>query len=436
MIDIAFDNVIELAAKNINEIISERDWSQARFIRDMYGKLFVILPNAFTTDSELLAKLNEQLSEALGSYAGSSALVTTFEQTLAGDDLLHEPYILYQTGLGVQVCLIDRRAMGQHWVLEPKSRSNSKTPRFVFFSLKGGVGRSTALALWARELCQQNKTVLVVDLDLEAPGLGAQMLERTGKPLYGVGDWLVEDLVDNNPSGLIPDMAAQSPLSDSGLWVVPAFGTLADQKTNGVVSKLARAYLDKPTEDGIELFTKRLQRLVAELEQHFEPDIVLIDSRAGLHETVASALLHLNAEVLCFGVDLEVTWQGYRYLFSHLAQLVQQTNTQEEWRDRFKMVAARFHGTNISSFTENSYSLWVDTLYDEASAELGEEFSFDLNDSFAPHYPYIIPRSESFEAFQPCMHINNFQEVQIQETFGNFFKEMEARLVNRLNRDE
>ena len=106
------------------------------------------------------------------------------------------------------------------------------------------------------------------------------------------------------------------------------------------------------------------------------------------------------------------------------------------WRARFKMVAARFQGADSSSFIENSYSLWVDTLYDETSSELGEEFSFDLNDSSAPHYPYIIPRSESFEAFEPCMHINNFQESQIKEIFGSFFKELELRLMSRLSRDE
>lgn len=43
--------------------------------------------------------------------------------------------------------------------------------RFIaFYSYKGGVGRSLALANTAYELAQQGKKVLILDLDLEAPG--------------------------------------------------------------------------------------------------------------------------------------------------------------------------------------------------------------------------------------------------------------------------
>lgn len=52
------------------------------------------------------------------------------------------------------------------------------------------------MMLWGRELVRQGRTVLLVDLDLEAPGLWApHMLEPDHRPSYGVLDWLVEDLV-------------------------------------------------------------------------------------------------------------------------------------------------------------------------------------------------------------------------------------------------
>jgi len=43
----------------------------------------------------------------------------------------------------------------------------------TFYSLRGGVGRSTALAYTAQILASRGRTVLCVDLDLEAPGLAA-----------------------------------------------------------------------------------------------------------------------------------------------------------------------------------------------------------------------------------------------------------------------
>ncbi len=41
----------------------------------------------------------------------------------------------------------------------------------TFYSYKGGVGRSMALANVAFELAKQGKKILMVDWDLEAPGL-------------------------------------------------------------------------------------------------------------------------------------------------------------------------------------------------------------------------------------------------------------------------
>jgi cellulose biosynthesis protein BcsQ len=43
----------------------------------------------------------------------------------------------------------------------------------TFYSLRGGVGRSTALAYAARILASRGRTVLCIDMDLEAPGLAA-----------------------------------------------------------------------------------------------------------------------------------------------------------------------------------------------------------------------------------------------------------------------
>jgi Mrp family chromosome partitioning ATPase len=42
-----------------------------------------------------------------------------------------------------------------------------------FFSLRGGVGRSTVLAYTARLLAEKGRKVVCVDMDLEAPGLAA-----------------------------------------------------------------------------------------------------------------------------------------------------------------------------------------------------------------------------------------------------------------------
>jgi len=430
---VTFDQALDKAVDAILRCYPGVRWHDIRVVRDMLGKLFIVLPDELAEDLAAIAQLNQLLTAHLQNYAGSTSPAACLSDTLSGAALLEEPYIIHYCGEHA-VRVIERRAMGENWLLEPSQADLSHPPRFVFFSLKGGVGRSTALALWARQLCQEGKSVLVMDMDLEAPGLGAQLLERSGKPLYGVADWLVEDLVGNPADTLVPDMAQQSPIVPAGLWVVPAFGAATDEAPENMLAKLARAYLEKTDANGSQLFARRLQRMLQALEAHYQPDVVLVDSRAGLHETVATTLLHLDAEVLCFAVDLEVTWQGYRYLFSHLTQLAQQKLQQGDWRDRFKMVSARAMPDDFDRFLDCSYGLWTDTLYDESSEEV-RGLSFDVRDEAAPHYPLIIPRVDIFEAFEPCRDLRRMHEAQISAVFGEFFAGLQSCLEASRDQD-
>lgn len=59
-------------------------------------------------------------------------------------------------------------------VLSPQYREDNtlnKPPIVTFYSFKGGVGRSTALVATALQLANKGRRVILVDMDLEAPGL-------------------------------------------------------------------------------------------------------------------------------------------------------------------------------------------------------------------------------------------------------------------------
>ncbi len=63
----------------------------------------------------------------------------------------------------------------------------------TFYSYKGGVGRSMALANTAVLLARQGKRVLVVDWDLEAPGLERYFTYfKSEDPNKGLLDLLIE----------------------------------------------------------------------------------------------------------------------------------------------------------------------------------------------------------------------------------------------------
>jgi MinD-like ATPase involved in chromosome partitioning or flagellar assembly len=214
------------------------------------------------------------------------------------------------------VRLVEHRIVGQDWLRRPQEPIPGVPPVVVFASHKGGVGRSTALAVTTMALSQGGYNNLVIDLDLEAPGLGQMFL--TEDPPYGTLDYFVESGVADLDDAFFDSLVAASKLVEDGLiHVVPAVGSIGDASPQNILGKIARAYLERIGEDGRMIsFLDRTRDLVRRLCLRNRYDVVFVDSRAGLNEAAAAAILGLGAEVLLFGVDTPQTFAGYRYLLA------------------------------------------------------------------------------------------------------------------------
>ncbi|WP_448035261.1 ParA family protein [Bradyrhizobium liaoningense] len=217
-----------------------------------------------------------------------------------------------------------------------------KVPRIVFASLKGGVGRSTALCVVAAHLSRRGQRVLTIDFDLEAPGIGSMLLDEQELPEYGLLDYLVEAGLSNADDGFIAGLIGDSFLGSGGarVSVIPAIGRRTLEHPENALAKLARAYLDVPQESGApRTITDQLSDLLARYDAFDAYDVVLIDGRSGLHETTASLILGIGAEVLLFGLDQPQTYQGYRLLMGQLIQY--QSGTLDDSQDRITFVHAK-----------------------------------------------------------------------------------------------
>ncbi len=404
-----------------------------RFVRDMNGRLFVVVPDH--VEERDLAPARPELAEVLGAYSPSvDGGLARFRDTLAGDALKHEPALVHDIA-GFGVWLIERRVVGQDWTQSP-GPAGVHPPRVVFFSLKGGVGRSTALFLWGRHLASQGRTVLLIDLDLEAPGLGAQLLPADDRPEFGVLDWLVEDLVGNPLAERMAErMVARTPLSEQpGLYVAPATGYTTDRYPTEFTAKLARGYLEGGGIGSESSFADRVRRLCGLLEDQVDPDLVLIDSRAGLHETAAATVLHLDADVLLFAADQPPVWEGYRYLLAQLGLMARtfENRHDDDWRLRLKMVHAKAGEAQweLDRYLEHSYRLWLDGLYDETPPGADDDrFTFSIGDETAPHYPLTILSDPRFERFNPLDDLTQVGETAITASFGAFAAGLEQRIL-------
>ena len=309
-------------------------------LRDTKGRLSFYL--ATPIDEDQRASLSATLSEALGPYARIDRVIAGVDD-FGVADLLDSPDIVPVTAAGKRVRLIDRRLVGADWLREPANPKTTGAPRLVFSSLKGGVGRSTALAVVAAHAASRGRRVLAVDLDMEAPGLGAMLLNESTTPQFGVIDALVERALSPLTSELIRDLVGASTLSGRGrVDVVPAFGARSLQNPADVLAKIGRAYGEIVREDGkVETVLDQVAAIIDSLEENSRYDMVLIDARAGLHEIAAAALFGLGAEILCFGADEPQTFQGYRALFSHVARYSRHKSVENEWLSRVNLVQAK-----------------------------------------------------------------------------------------------
>lgn len=433
-----FDDALPRALDRVRSAFDGIDFVAVRFIRDMNGRVHVVLPDSVNQAGVVAARAN--VAEALGAYSpGSETGLMRLSETLSGAALMDEPFLVQEVD-GTLIRLIERRVVGQDWALAPETVSagtRAHPPRVVFFSLKGGVGRSTALFLWGRELAAQGKRVLLLDLDLEAPGLGAQLLPDDDRPEFGVLDWLAEDLVGSPSADAMPAddvLVARSPLAEQGyLFVAPATGKRSVDHPASVIAKLARAYLDNDYGEG-EGFAARVRRLLEKLERALEPDVVLIDSRAGLHETAAAAILHLDADVLLFATDQPTVWEGYRYLLAQLAQMahIRTAGEGDDWRLRLKMVHARASEKQaaLEGFRARAYQLWLDCLYDEQPpGDSADAFNFAEADDAAPHDPLQILNDPRFEQFNPLEHLSTVGAAAIASSFGSFMDALNERIL-------
>ena len=387
--------------------------------RDLNGRVRLIVAEQWAEDHQARSSLNaiaQAMFEQLGAHAFPANQAILFEADI--ESIKRGGFTAPLADMN-SVWVIDRLATEGNW--STISPIGTGVPRIVFFSIKGGVGRSTAMATTAWSLAQSGKRVLVLDLDLESPGLSSSLLPGERRPTYGITDWLVEDLV-NNGDAVLPDMIATSTLSHDGdIYVVPAHGANPGE----YISKLGRAWMPKVAIDGRrESWSQRLQRLLDTLEERLKPNVILIDSRAGIDEIASACVTDLGAAlVLLFAIEGEQTWSGYRILFQHWRT----TGVVRQIRDRLQLVGAvipELGGAEyFSAIRESAWTLFSEELYDEvAPGEIarGDIWSFDDSEEGAPHSPWPIRWHRSFAALR-SMHsrLNGIDVHEVSNVFGD-----------------
>jgi hypothetical protein len=342
-VTVRFDDSLPLFVRIIVAELGGAALAEGVVLRDALGRL-AFFSRAELDDSKV-SRIQERVVSELGPYARTDRAIAGINDfgTL---NVLEDTSSIRVMVAGQYIRLVDRRLVGGDWLRAPAS-APPPPPRFVFASLKGGVGRTTAISAVAAELAGKGRRVLVVDLDMEAPGLGAVLLDRDTLPQFGTIDALVESAFGVLDPLFLADLTGPSPLADQRgkIEVIPAFGRRSIENPGEVLAKLARAYAEGMGADGgITTIMDRVRSLIDAFSDANRYDAILVDARAGLHETTASAILGLGAEVFLFGLNEPQTFEGYAALLSHLSRFIVPESPAPEWLNRLSVVHAKALG--------------------------------------------------------------------------------------------
>jgi cellulose biosynthesis protein BcsQ len=415
----------------------ESPFSHLFILRDWQGFLHIGIPGSAACDGaplELSARLH-QAKDKLVDAAG--VLLHASNGFFFSDDLFDaqafwatEDKVLWEECSPVQVYWIERQVREKIWTQTPAEEQGKQSEhplRVVFFGIKGGVGRSSALLASAYHLMTNGKTVLVLDADFESPGVSSTLLAEDLRPDYGLMDWFALDsLQPELTSNLIERrmLAERSGLerlsnNGGGVFVAPAYG----HKTQDYVGKLGRLYQDTSGKSYVERFTT----LLCALEKEYRPDVVLIDSRAGVDDTSALALTQLNAQSLLFATHGRATWSAYQLLFSHWQHFAELKDNGEDFRANLHVVSAALAPSSTTydrDFLDASYRLFQEHLYEELAEDEseGERFNFGADDPDAPHFPSRVRWDDILRNFDPIQNPAQLEEATFNKAFGELMQ--------------
>lgn len=185
----------------------------------------------------------------------------------------------------------------------------------TFYSYKGGVGRSLALANTAALLVKRGRKVVLIDFDLEAPGLDsfAEFASAAGKP--GVVEY-VSEFCRTQVAPDIEQFVHPCKLDKSvrGELLVMSAG----RRDSAYNHQLSRIKWSEIYESGIG--TAFFENWKESINSRFEPDFVFIDSRTGLTEVGGVCTTQLpDLVVMLFGLN-EQNVKGIGCVAEHIRE--------------------------------------------------------------------------------------------------------------------
>lgn len=409
----------------------------ATVVRDLRGRLRLVLdpdPNAAPAPALDVEALERRLAGELGGYFAPPVWSTRAQRK---DEARLARVILEQaaewrdagyddpTGGHVTAAVpwkkVERRLSKLSWLdsagHRPPWNLATTTPGVVtFYSFKGGVGRTTALVACAWQLARAGKKVVVIDLDLEAPGLNTVLDVKAQRGM-------VDLLVDHMATGEVD-------LDGAVVERCPALGTTEGDLVSVIpAGMLGPAYLEKlarldfvshnpaGSEDAGSPVEQALQAVLTTVRRKYDPHDILLDSRAGLHD-LAGLSLHSLAHVdVLVGRATEQSHEGFNLTLGVLAKRKGMDRLQAVVVHTFAPVQGTREAQNEEQeFLHRSYQSFVKHVFTPQQA-----LTITETDQ-GHHTPVVIRRHAELDRFVTLASIESIlfapDFTQLRERIG------------------
>ncbi|MEI6544455.1 MAG: AAA family ATPase [Methylococcales bacterium] len=205
----------------------------------------------------------------------------------------------------------------------------------TFYSFKGGVGRSMSLVNVAVQLAQSGRKVLLVDFDLEAPGLPTFSLKKPEDDIPGIVEYVLQYCATGESPDVMNFVYESESFEESGgsIYMMPVGRQDASYSHRLNSIDWQNLYSEK---SGY-LFFEDLKNQWA---QCIAPDYVLIDSRTGHSDVEGICTRQLPNAVCLLFFPNEQNLNGLRRIVSNI-------NIDNKQLPDYKKITVHFAVSNV-----------------------------------------------------------------------------------------
>ncbi len=270
----------------------------------------------------------------------------------------------------------------------------------TFYSFKGGVGRTMALVNAAVTLALSGRRVLVVDFDIEAPGLDTFDVLRPREEVPGIIDYVTQYL-ESEQAPNAADFIGECPAigeKGGGLWIMPS-GRNETYAANFNQIDWGELY---DRRDGYLLF----EDLKEQWNRILEPDYVLIDSRTGHTDTSGICTRQLPDSVVVFFFPNEQNLRGLTEVVGGIRD--------EVGEPRKKQIDLHFVMSNVPDLDDE------DRILEGKIKAFQEQLGFRRE-------PMVVHRYDSLSLLNQVVFSKDRPRSRLADEYGEIVREISAR---------